>query len=102
MIYEAPENNVEIADTDVTSFVLEHASEHSDKPALIDGPSGRELSYGELVDGVKALAAGLAARGFGKGDVLAVFMPNLPSTRSRSTAPPRPAGAAPPSTRSTR
>jgi acyl-CoA synthetase (AMP-forming)/AMP-acid ligase II len=30
------------------------------------------------VGGIRALASGLAARGFGKGDVLAVYMPNLP------------------------
>jgi len=69
---------VEIPETDVTSFVLEHAGERADKPALIDGASGRTLTYGELADAVRALAAGLAARGFGKGDVLAVYMPNLP------------------------
>ena len=69
---------IEIPTSDVTSFVLEHAAERADKPALIDGPSGRMLSYGELAEGIAALAAGLAGRGFGKGDVLAVYMPNVP------------------------
>jgi acyl-CoA synthetase (AMP-forming)/AMP-acid ligase II len=78
MIHTSPEPAVEVPATDVTSFVLEHAGERAEEPALIDGPSGRELTYGELAEGVRALAAGLAARGFGKGDVLAVFMPNLP------------------------
>jgi acyl-CoA synthetase (AMP-forming)/AMP-acid ligase II len=68
----------EIADVDVTSFVLENAAALGDKPALVDGPSGRELSYDGLARAVRALAAGLAARGFGRGDVLAVYMPNLP------------------------
>jgi acyl-CoA synthetase (AMP-forming)/AMP-acid ligase II len=78
MIHTSPEPAIDVPDTDVTSFVLEHAAEHAEKPALIDGPSGREVTYGALAEGVRALAAGLAARGFGKGDVLAVFMPNLP------------------------
>jgi acyl-CoA synthetase (AMP-forming)/AMP-acid ligase II len=69
---------IEIPDTDVTSFVLEDAEGRGDKPALIDGPSGRTVTYAELAGGVRALAAGLASRGFGKGDVLAVHMPNLP------------------------
>jgi acyl-CoA synthetase (AMP-forming)/AMP-acid ligase II len=69
---------LEIPDIDVTSFVLEHAGERGDKPALIDGPTGRTVTYAELAGGVRALAAGLASRGFGKGDVLAVHMPNLP------------------------
>jgi acyl-CoA synthetase (AMP-forming)/AMP-acid ligase II len=70
--------HLEIPDTDVTSFVLEDAGERADKAALIDGPTGRELSYGALLDAVRGLAAGLAGRGFGNGDVLGVYMPNLP------------------------
>ena len=45
----------EIPDLDITSFVLEHAAEHGDKPALIDGPSGRELSYAALVKWIRGL-----------------------------------------------
>jgi acyl-CoA synthetase (AMP-forming)/AMP-acid ligase II len=77
-IYRSPEGDVDVPDADVTSFVLEHAEERGEKAALIDGPSGRTLPYGELAGGVRAFASGLAARGFGKGDVLAVHMPNLP------------------------
>ena len=65
-------------DTDVTSFVLERAEEFGDKPALIDGPTGRTITYSELDQATRALAAGLAARGFGPGDCLCVYMPNLP------------------------
>lgn len=78
VIHRSPDPDVAIPDADVTSFVLEHAAQRGRKPALIDGPTGRTLTYAELSDGVRALAAGLAARGFGAGDVLAVFMPNLP------------------------
>ena len=79
MIHRSPDPDVEIPDADVTSFVLERAAERGDKPALIDGPTGRTLTYAEpRRRRVGALAAGLAARGFGKGDVLAVYMPNLP------------------------
>ena len=65
-------------ETDVTSFVLERAQELGDKPALIDGPTGRTVTYAELDQATRALAAGLAARGFGPGDCLCVYMPNLP------------------------
>ena len=65
-------------DTDVTSFVLERAQELGDKPALIDGPTGRAVTYSELDQATRALAAGLAERGFGRGDCLCVYMPNLP------------------------
>jgi acyl-CoA synthetase (AMP-forming)/AMP-acid ligase II len=77
-IYTAPEPDVEIPPGDVASFVLAAAAERADKPALIDGPTGRGLTYGDLEEQVRALAAGLADRGFGHGDVLGVFMPNVP------------------------
>jgi acyl-CoA synthetase (AMP-forming)/AMP-acid ligase II len=45
---------------------------------LIDAPTGRTISYAQLLESVRAVAAGLAARGFGKGDVFAHYAPNLP------------------------
>jgi acyl-CoA synthetase (AMP-forming)/AMP-acid ligase II len=77
-IYPSPDGEIAVRDADITSFVLERADERGGKPALIDGPSGRQLSYGELAGAVRSMASGLAARDFGKGDVLAVHMPNLP------------------------
>ncbi len=78
MIHRSPDTDVEIPDADVTSFVLEHAAKRGDKPALIDGPSGRVLTYAGLATGARRFAARLAERGFGNGDTLAVYMPNLP------------------------
>jgi acyl-CoA synthetase (AMP-forming)/AMP-acid ligase II len=59
-------------------FLFEHAARFGDKPALVDGPTGRTLTYRRLAAGVERVAAGLAARGFGAGDVLALASPNLP------------------------
>ena len=78
MSYASPDAAVEIPSTDVTSFVLEGAAERGEVPALIDGPTGRTLTYAELERGVRALAAGLAGRGFRQGDALAVYLPNMP------------------------
>jgi acyl-CoA synthetase (AMP-forming)/AMP-acid ligase II len=72
------ESGLESPGTDVTSFVLAEAPARGDKPALIDGPTGRELSYADMERSVRAVAAGLASRGFAKGDALAIYMPNLP------------------------
>jgi acyl-CoA synthetase (AMP-forming)/AMP-acid ligase II len=80
-------------------FVLEHASRYGDKPALVDGPTGRTLTYRQLAGGVERVAAGLAARGFGRGDVLALSSPTCPSTRSPCTAPWPPAAPSPAPTR---
>jgi acyl-CoA synthetase (AMP-forming)/AMP-acid ligase II len=70
--------DVRIPEVPVHEYVLRHAARLGDKPALIDAPSGRVLTYAQLADGVRRAAAGLARRGFRKGDVLAIYSPNLP------------------------
>ena len=69
---------VTIPSIPITDYVLRHAARLGDKPALIDGPTGRTLSYRQLAEGVRRTAAGLAQRGFGKGQVFAIYCPNLP------------------------
>jgi acyl-CoA synthetase (AMP-forming)/AMP-acid ligase II len=78
MIHTSPDQSLEIPDTDVSSFVLGQASARGDAEALVDGPSGRAVTYAELGYQVRGLAAGLAARGIGKGEVVGLYMPNLP------------------------
>jgi len=75
MIYRGPA--VEIPDSPLVPFVLHRAGELHIKPALVDGLTGRELTYGALADGVKRVASALRRRGFRKGDVFAIFSPNL-------------------------
>jgi acyl-CoA synthetase (AMP-forming)/AMP-acid ligase II len=67
-----------MADAAVSDLLLSRAHELADRPALIDGASGHTTRYGGLADGVRRIAAGLAARGFGRGDVLAINAPNAP------------------------
>ena len=78
MIFRSPYPDVAIPDVPLTPFILRHAERLANKPALIDGPSGRTLTYGQLADGVRRVAAGLARRGFRKGDVFATVCPNVP------------------------
>ena len=78
MIYRSPYPDLDIPNVTLQDFLFEHAATHPDKAALIDGPSGRAVSYEHLVGAVRRTAAGLAARGFAKGDVLAIYSPNLP------------------------
>ena len=78
MVFRSPYADVDIPNVSLPHFILEAARRWGDKPALIDGPSGRTLTYSQLVGGAERLAAGLAARGFGKGDVFAIHSPNLP------------------------
>ena len=78
MIHTSPLPDVEIPEQSLPAYVLERAVELGDKPALIDGPTGRVLTYAQLADQAARLAGGLRARGFGPGDVLGVMAPNLP------------------------
>ena len=78
MIYRSPFPDVEIPEIPLPDYVFEHVDRWPDKAALIDGPSGRTLTYAQLLVAARATAAGLAARGFAKGDVFAIYSPNLP------------------------
>ena len=78
MIYESPFPDVSIPDVTLHDFLMQDFAERADEPALIDGPSGRTLTYGRLAGAIQKMAGGLAARGFGRGDVFATYSPNLP------------------------
>jgi acyl-CoA synthetase (AMP-forming)/AMP-acid ligase II len=78
MIIKSSSADVSIPDVPITEYVLRHTDRLGDKPALIDGPSGRVITYRQLADNVRRAAAGLARRGFKKGDVFAIYSPNLP------------------------
>ena len=83
MIIQSPYDNVELAPVPLHHFVLAGAAGHGDRAALVDGPTGRVVSYGELAVSVRRAAAGLAARGVTEGDVLALVQPQLPGVRGR-------------------
>ncbi len=78
MIFRSPQPDVVIPDTPLTPLLLRAAARRPDKPALIDGASGRVLTYAQWARGVRAGARGLHARGLRKGDAFAIFSPNLP------------------------
>jgi acyl-CoA synthetase (AMP-forming)/AMP-acid ligase II len=77
-IIRSPYPDVTIPNISLPNFVFADAARRADKPALIDGPSGRAISYGQLVGGAQLVAGGLAARGFQPGEVFAIYCPNLP------------------------
>ena len=78
MIFRAPEEPLAIPEVSLTAFLLQHADARGERPALIDAPSGRTLTYRGWANGVRATAAGLSQRGFRKGDVFAIYSPNHP------------------------
>jgi acyl-CoA synthetase (AMP-forming)/AMP-acid ligase II len=78
MIVKSSSPSVSIPDVSITEFVLRHAARLGDKPALIDGPTGRAITYRGLAESIPRVAASLARRGFKKGDVFAIYSPNVP------------------------
>ncbi len=78
MIFKSPYPDIEVPDTPVATFILEHAPRFAAQPALIDGRTGRTLTYAQLLAATDQTAAGLAAHGFRKGDVFAIHCSNTP------------------------
>src|SRR5260370_26599092 len=67
-----------IPKTSFAGFVGGEADRLGDKVAIVEAASGGSYTYRQIAGGVRRLAAGLHARGFRKGDVLAIMSPNLP------------------------
>lgn len=78
IIHTSPLPEVDIPEVPITEFVLRRVADHPDRPAIIDGPSGRSYTFQQLSDAIHALAGGLSARGFGAGSTLALMAPNVP------------------------
>ncbi len=76
MIFRSPYPDIQIPDQSVTAFALRHAERLTGKVALVDGATGRTVTYGELARDVRRAAAGLRGRGYGRGDVVAIVAPN--------------------------
>jgi len=76
MIFRSPYPDITIPDVPLATHVLRHAERLSDKPALIDASTGQQVTYGALAEATRAVAAGLAARGFAKGDVFGINAPS--------------------------
>ncbi len=78
MIFRGPFPEAIVPEVSLTPFVFQNAKKRPDKPALIDGPSGRIFTYSELQTLIARAAAGLAKRGFKKGEVFGILSPNVP------------------------
>jgi acyl-CoA synthetase (AMP-forming)/AMP-acid ligase II len=59
-------------------FLLAGCRARGDAPAFIDAPAGRTVTFARLAESAEAFAAGLSARGLGRGDVVAILSPNAP------------------------
>jgi len=77
-IFSSPLPDVDLLEVPLTRYVLRKAAIIPDHPAIIDGASGRSLSFAQLSAAIHELAGGLLADGFKPGDTVALVAPNIP------------------------
>ncbi len=76
----SPYRDIAIPEESIFDYLFGGLSEHElDSVAIIDGTSGAETSYRQLVGRIELLAGALAARGVGVGDVVGMLCPNIPA-----------------------
>ena len=80
MPVRSPYPDVDIPDVSLPEFLFGgDLGEHADRLAFVDGTTGGSLTFGALRDQVVGVAAALAERGIGRGDVVALHAPNSPA-----------------------
>ena len=77
-IFKSPHKPIDVPGISVTQKLFEGFEGRADDVAMIDGPTGREVTAGTLISQIKALAGGLTARGVLPGGTVALLAPNTP------------------------
>jgi len=78
LIIEGPALAGKIPEITVPQFVRDHFRRYGEEVALVDGLSGRSITFRALDQLIGRCAAGLAAEGFKPGDTLLICAPNSP------------------------
>ena len=78
MIFRSRFPDLRIPDVSLTEYVFEHVAAFLDQAAMIEGPTGRTVTYRALLELTGRVSAALTARGFVKGSTLCIYSPNLP------------------------
>lgn len=78
MIHRSHWPDVAIPETAYSDFVFANTDTWTDRPAFIDGPSGRIWTHGQVRAAACCVAAALVRRGLRKGDVFMILSPNAP------------------------
>ncbi|MFC6089375.1 4-coumarate--CoA ligase family protein [Saccharothrix lopnurensis] len=78
MVFRSPYPDVVVPDVSLHELLFADLGDRSDRVALVDGGTGASLTYSQLAGAVDRMAAALAARGIGKGDVVGILSPNTP------------------------
>ena len=78
MLFKSPTPDVAIQAQTWPDYFFECIAPFPGQIALIEGATGREISYRELGRQIRQFAAWLQQSGYGKGDVIALYAPNSP------------------------
>lgn len=76
--YRSPFADVIPQEQSLAHFVFADVARYAGRTAIIEGPTGRTLTYGQLWEAIRRTAAGLVARGLRQGDVVAIYSSNVP------------------------
>ncbi|MFI0241537.1 4-coumarate--CoA ligase family protein [Streptomyces sp. NPDC016845] len=76
MVHRSEYEDVAVVDRPIHDAVLGSAAARGDTPALVDGVAGTTITYAQLDQFHRAIAAGLVEAGVRKGDVVALHSPN--------------------------
>jgi 4-coumarate--CoA ligase len=76
--YPSRHGTVDVAAVSITEMLFEGLAGREAEVAIIDGPTGRAVTAGEIMDRVKRLAGGLTERGVLPGGTVAILAPNMP------------------------
>ena len=77
MIIKSPSPSVEIPDISWPEYFFKRIEPYHKQIALIDGDSGRQVNYDELKKNIYLVARSLQKKGYKKGDVFAIYAPNI-------------------------
>jgi acyl-CoA synthetase (AMP-forming)/AMP-acid ligase II len=78
MVFRSPFPDVVVPDVSLHELLFANLAERAGRVALINGATGAEMTYGTLAGEIDRLAAALAERGIGKGDVVGILAANTP------------------------
>jgi 4-coumarate--CoA ligase len=79
-VFSSPFPDVEIPALSIYDYLFGGLDEaHLDRTAIVDGTSGAETSYRQLLQQINAVAGAVAAQGLGPNGVAAMLCPNVPA-----------------------
>lgn len=76
MLFRSPWPDIELPSCSICDVISGVAHRYADKHAVVESETGRTLTYGQLIEGVDRVAAGLSQAGLEPGQPLAIALAN--------------------------